>query len=92
MASIKERKGKDGKIHYHVQIRLKGYPPQHDSFHRKTDALRWIQETESAIRDGRHFKTNEAKKHTLAKLIDRYISDVLSTKEKSEEKQTKQLL
>ena len=24
MASIKERKDKDGKLHYHVQIRIKG--------------------------------------------------------------------
>ncbi len=32
MASIKERKDKDGKTRYHVQIRIKGQPPQYESF------------------------------------------------------------
>ena len=52
---------------------------------------RWIQNTESAIREGRHFKTTEAKKHSLGELIDRYIRDVLPTKKKSMKKQTMQL-
>lgn len=91
MASIKELSDKDGKNRYHVQIRIKGHPPQHGSFKRKTDAERWIQQTESAIREGRHFKTTESKKHTLGELIDRYIVDVLPTKKKSEKKQTNQL-
>lgn len=91
MASIKVRKDKDGKPRYHVQVRIKGYPPQHGSFKRKTDAERWVQQTEAAIREGRHFKTSEAKKHTLAEMIDRYIGDVLPSKEKSVKKQTAQL-
>lgn len=91
MASIKERKDKDGKTRFHVQVRIKGYPPQHGSFKHKTDAERWIQQTEAAIHEGRHFKTSEAKKHTLGELIDRYIRDVLPTKKKSEQKQTSQL-
>ena len=41
---------------------------------RLTDAKKWAQDTESAIREGRHFKTAEAKKHTLAELIDRYTA------------------
>jgi integrase len=92
MASIKVRKDKYGKDRYHVQIRMKGFPPQCASFKRKTDAERWIQQTESAIREGRHFKTAESKKHTLADLIDRYVSDVLPTKKKSEKKQKSQLV
>lgn len=91
MASIKELLDKDGKTRYYVQIRIKGCPPQHASFKRKTDADRWIQQTEAAIREGRHFKTSEAKKHTFGELIDRYITDVLPTKKKSEEKQRAQL-
>jgi len=53
MASIKEVPDKNGKTRYHVQIRLKGYPPQYASFKRKTDAERWIQQTEAAMREGR---------------------------------------
>jgi len=83
MASIKERKDKEGKTHFHVQVRIKGHPPQYASFKRETDAKRWIQNTESAIREGRHFKTTEAKKHTLGELIDRYIQSVLPNKKKS---------
>lgn len=93
MASIKERKDKDGKVvGYHVQIRIKGHRPEHASFTSKTKMKEWIQNTESAIREGRHFKTTEAKKHTLGELIDRYIRDVLPTKKKSEQKQTAQLI
>ena len=66
MAYIQERKTEDGKTHFRVQIRLRGFPTQTATFERKTDAKLWAQQTESAMRDGRHFKTAEAKKHTLA--------------------------
>jgi len=92
MASIKERKDKDGKTRYYVQIRLKGYEPQCASFARITDARKWIQDTEVAIREGRHFKTSEAKKHTLAEMVDRYIENVLPTKKDSMQRQKTQLL
>lgn len=80
MAAIIERQHKDGSKVFQVKIRLKGYPPQSATFDRKTDARKWVQDTESAIRSGRHFKNSEAKKHTLAQLIDRYIKDVLPNK------------
>lgn len=83
MATIQERKTDDGKTHYRVQVRLKGYPTTSATFDRKTDAKLWAQQTESAMREGRHFKTAEAKKHTLAELIDRYIENVVPTKPKN---------
>ncbi len=91
MASIKMKKDKDGKVRFYVQVRIKGYPQQNAAFTRKTDAERWIQQTEAAIREGRHFKTVEAKKHSVGQMIDRYIRDVLPTKKRSEKKQTSQL-
>jgi integrase len=91
MARIKERLAKDGTKRFTAEIRLKGYPVQSATFKRKTDASKWIQDTESAIREGRHFKTIESKKHTLADLIDRYIKDVLPTKPKSERRQRQNL-
>jgi integrase len=48
MAYIEERKRQKG-IVYRVSIRLKGYPPQNASFDRKSDAMRWAEETEYAI-------------------------------------------
>jgi integrase len=77
MANIKERLAKDGTKRFTCDIRLKGYPPQRATFKRLTDAKAWIQNTESAIREGRHFKTTEAKKHTVADLIERYCSEYL---------------
>lgn len=92
MANIQERKDKQGKVHYRVQVRLKGYPPQVATFKRKTDAVRWVQQVETAIREGRHFKTAEAKKHTLAALINRYIENVIPLKKKNGAKQKTHLL
>lgn len=89
MARIRERLDKDGKPRYAVEIRLKGYPAQTATFKRLTDAKKWIQDTESDIRNGRHFKTTEAKKHTFADAIDRYLSDVLPVKFTSKEQRNR---
>lgn len=83
MATITKRTAKDGTTSYKVEIRLKGYPPQRATFTRLTDARQWAKETETDIKRGRHFKTSEAKRHTLADLIDRYTRDVLPTKKAS---------
>ncbi|GGI92311.1 tyrosine-type recombinase/integrase [Legionella impletisoli] len=91
MASIEKRTSKEGKISYRVKVRLKGYPTQTATFDRKTDARKWVQQTESAMREGRHFKTSEAKRHTLSEAIERYISDVIPTKPKSTRNQVGQL-
>jgi len=93
MASIKEIRDKDGKIiSYRVQVRRKGHPAQSSNHERLTDARKWAEDIESAIRRGKHFATSESKKHTLGDLIDRYIRDILPTKPKSEKKQRAQLL
>jgi integrase len=91
MATIKTRTAKDGTPRYTAEVRLKGHPAQTATFKRKTDATKWIQNTESAIREGRHFKTVEAKKHTFADLADRYIKDVLPGKPKQEQRQKMQM-
>lgn len=87
MASITKRTTQDGKTYYTVRIRLKGYPLQTESFNRLTDAKRWAASTESAIKEGRHFKTAEAKKHTLSELIDRYIKEELPKKKDSKKRE-----
>ena len=93
MATVEKRITKSGKVAYRVKIRLKGCPDQTATFKRKTDASKWIQNTESAIREGRYFKTAKAKKHTLTELIDRYIRDVLPKKtSKMKQDQTTQLV
>lgn len=88
MANIEKRILNDGKASYRVKVRLKGYPAQSATFERITDAKKWAQNTESAIREGRHFKTSESKRHTVAELVDRYINKILPTKPKAISKQT----
>jgi len=77
MARIKTRQAADGTSRYTAEVRLKGHPPQAATFKRLTDAKKWIQDTESAIREGRHFKSAKAKKHTVAEMITRYCTEHL---------------
>lgn len=86
MGSIDERKTTEGKTSYRARVRLKGYPQQVASFARKTDAKKWIQDTEASIRDGRYFKTAETKRHTFGDMIDRYERDVLPTRRKDQDR------
>lgn len=92
MATIEKRNPKGGAVTYRVKIRLKGYAPQSATFNRLTDAKRWAQDTESAIRDGRHFKTAEAKKHTFNDLIDKYCLEVLPNYNEREQKERRSKL
>jgi hypothetical protein len=78
MANIEHRNGT-----YRVKVRLKGHPTQNATFQTLKDAKRWATSTEAAIREKRYFPTTEAKRHTLADLIDRYIQDVLPHKSRS---------
>jgi integrase len=80
MATIVKRLTADGKPYYTARIRLKGYPEQISTFPRITDAKKWVTVTEAAIKEGRHFKTVEAKKHTADEMIDRYLSGAKLTK------------
>jgi len=91
VASIEIRQTQDKKITYRAKVRLQGFPAQTATFPRLTDARKWVQQTESAIREGRYFKTTEAKKHTLSQAIDRYIEQVLPRKPKSFYDQATQL-
>lgn len=92
MGTIREVPKKGGEISYHAEVRIKGSKPQRASFRTKTLAKKWVQDTESAIRDGRHFRTAEAKRHTVAELIDRFIVEWLPKYEKYATKQKRLLM
>jgi len=91
MAQIEARAGRDGKRHYRVRIRKRGYPEQSATFQRKTDAERWARNTEAAIDEGRFFQTSDARRRTVADLVDDYIADVLPTKDGDRSDQERQL-
>ncbi|MCD2452264.1 site-specific integrase [Methylicorpusculum oleiharenae] len=91
MATIETRTNDTGEKSYRVKVRLKGFPPQAATFERLTDARKWAASTESAIRENRHFKTAESKKHTFSEMVNRYVKDVLPGKPKQAVKQKQQL-
>ena len=92
MASIRERKLADGTKTFQVQIRLRGKKPIVATFRRKSDASKWIQNTESAIREGRFFPTSESHRKTVAEMIDRFLSETLPSRPKFRHEYTSQLL
>lgn len=87
MATIRELVRKDGSCSYHVEVRLRGHPPQRATFRTRSLAKKWVQDVESGIRDGRHFKTAEAKRHTVGELIDRFVTQWLSKYPQRRDKQ-----
>lgn len=91
MGTIRECLRKDGSKSYHVEVRLKGSPPQRESFRTRSRAKQWIQDTESAIRDGRHFKTIESKRHTVGDMTKKFITQWLPKYPRRQEKQTQLL-
>lgn len=91
MANIEKRTNSKGETSYRAKVRLRGHPIETATFNRLTDAKKWVQDTESAIREGRYFKHSQAKKRTLNECIDRYIKEVLPSKPKSHRDQERQL-
>lgn len=92
MASIEKRKTKDSKVRYRALVRRKGHAPISATFDRKTDAKKWAEDKEAEIRQNKHFKYAEAKKHTVGEAIDRYIETKLPLKPKSAHVQEPQLI
>ncbi|EXJ16003.1 tyrosine-type recombinase/integrase [Imhoffiella purpurea] len=92
MATIEKRTDNKGSTTYRVKVRLRGYPSQTATFDRLSKAKDWAKSTEAAIKEGRHFKSTEAKKHTLGDLVERYVRDVLPHKSESSRSHQKQQL
>lgn len=72
MGTIRELTKKNGDKSYHVEVRLRGHPPQRHCCRTKTAAKKWIQDTEAVIRDGRFKSQSASRKHTVSDLIDRF--------------------
>src|SRR5690554_2272836 len=86
MATIIKRKN-----FYQVKIRLKGHPQETASFQRKTDAKKWADQRETELRQGKHLKEAQSKRHTFGEMIDRYIKSELKSTPKSYQKYKTQL-
>lgn len=83
MATFEKRLKGDGKASYRVKVRIDGSVSRSKTFRRLTDAKKWAQSTEAAIREGRDFPEPQTRKRTVAELIERYEQTVLPQKSKS---------
>jgi hypothetical protein len=89
MGTIRERTTADGTVHYQAFVRLRGAPKEIETFRRRRDAERWILKTENDIRERRHFGASEARRRTLAELVDRYIADAVPVLAESDQRKRK---
>ena len=80
MAVIRERKSASGVKSYHVQVRIRGFPPQTQTFKNKTLAKEWAALTEIDLKAGRLLPRVIAERHTVSDLLTRYRKEVLPLK------------
>ena len=74
MATITKQIGKTG-ISYKVRIRKPNNPTVTKTFSSKSLAGKWARKTELEIEEGTYFEKQEAEKHKVSDLINRYISE-----------------
>lgn len=71
MATIEKRVNARGEVSYRVKVRMKGHPPESDTFKKLTDARQWAARVESDMRAGRHFGLS--RRYTFSNLADEYM-------------------
>ena len=76
MASISKQVGKKG-ISYKVRIRKPNSPTVTKTFSSKSFAEKWARKTELEIEEETYFEKQEAAKHKVSNLIDRYADEEL---------------
>jgi integrase len=78
MASIQTIKSKiTGAIAYRAQVRVKGHPPESQTFSTRKKAESWAKALESAVEDGRHFPQRKSRRTLFAELVNRYRESAL---------------
>ncbi len=80
MPTIRERAKADGTRVFHVQVRMSGFPARTASFPTRRQAERWSKTVEAEMIEGKHFRSVEARRRTLAQAIDRYVEEELPKK------------
>ncbi len=79
MANIRERR-RGGKPVYQAQVRMAGFPARTATFPNRRMAERWAKTVEAEMIEGKHFRSVEARRRTLADAIDRYTEEELPKK------------
>lgn len=84
MAAISKRTKKNGEISYRATIRIKGFPETSATFSTEQECIEWAQQTEKT------FKTAKVDfSPLLSQAIDRYQSEILIKKSKSQQEDEK---
>src|SRR5438552_294887 len=80
MATIRQRTKADGTTVFHVQVRVTGFPARTASFRSRSAAKKWATTVEAEMIEGKHFRSTEARRRSVADAIDRYLEDQLPRK------------
>ena len=75
---IRKRTMKNGKDHYQVIVKVKGYPHKVKTFPSKRGAESWEIKLKAAMKSGHYYDDAEAQRQTLGNAIDRYLTEILS--------------
>ncbi|HEY3658931.1 MAG TPA: site-specific integrase [Steroidobacteraceae bacterium] len=83
MAMIRKRTASTGTVTYQAVVRVKGQDALSKTFPTHEQAKRWARDREVEQYEGKHFASDQARKHTVAQAITKYVDDVLPTKRPS---------
>ncbi len=79
MATVKTRKRKKGTV-YCAEVRLKGHPRLSQTFDRKSEAVRWAEEAEIALRNGRYVANELPSEIIFEDALSKYLKEVSANK------------
>jgi integrase len=79
MATVKTRKRKKGTV-YCAEVRLKGHPELSQTFDRKSEAIRWAEDTEKALRDGGYIGNVSPKDMSFENALEKYLAEISTKK------------
>lgn len=75
MASIRQRKSRDGTVTYQVQVRREGFAPLTKTFSTKAMAAAWAREQDSKIDRGGYEDLTALRQQTVGKLLQRFLDE-----------------
>ena len=82
MATVKARKRKKGTV-YCAEVRIKGHPRLSQTFDRQSEAMRWAEDTEKALRNGGYVGNSPPDDMLFDDALKKYLAETSSKKAES---------
>lgn len=79
MATVKARKRNKGTV-YRAEVRVKGYPRLSQTFDRQSEAMRWAEDTEKALRNGGYVGNAPQNDMLFDDALNKYLAETSSKK------------